>query len=98
MIIVRNTFRLKFGKAKEAIALWKEGKQIMEKHAPNKVTIMTDLVGESYTLVCEMEVKSLLDVTAMQSGVYQTPDWVEWYQRFVPLVESARRDVYQLLL
>ena len=28
MILVRDIFQLKFGKAKEAIALWQEGKEI----------------------------------------------------------------------
>ena len=30
MILVRNTFQLKFGAAKQAVALWKEGKAMMK--------------------------------------------------------------------
>ena len=32
MILVRNVFRLKFGQAKPALALWKEGRAVMNVH------------------------------------------------------------------
>ena len=34
MIVIRNVFRLKFGKAKEALALLKEGVAIQKRPAP----------------------------------------------------------------
>jgi len=31
MIVVRNVFQLKFGKAREALALWKEGRALFQR-------------------------------------------------------------------
>ena len=39
MIIVRNTFQLKFGKAKEAIALIKEGQNIHDEQRFRKAQV-----------------------------------------------------------
>jgi len=62
MIVVRDIFRLKFGKAKEATALWKQAMGIMKRagygNAGNR--LLTDLAGEAYyTLVLESSYDSL---------------------------------------
>ena len=60
MIVVRNVFRLKFGKAKEAIALLKQGIAI-QKQAGVEMNqrIIADLVGTFYTLVLELTVPNM---------------------------------------
>ena len=46
MILVRNVFRLKFGKAKEGVALLKEGIAIQKRAGVEmNQRLMTDLVG-----------------------------------------------------
>ena len=63
MIVVRNVFRLKFGKARDALALWKEGRQIAEKTGSGGgMRAMTDLVGPFYTLVMEEQFESLAEM------------------------------------
>ena len=55
MILVRNVFRLKFGKTKEAVALMKEGLAIQKRAgAPYTYRILTDLTGPFYTMVLEL--------------------------------------------
>ena len=60
MIVVRNVFRLKFGKSKEAVALFKEGIAIQKRAGVEmNQRIMTDLVGTFYTLVLELTVPNM---------------------------------------
>ena len=52
MIVIRNVFHLKFGKAREALAVMKEGVAIQKRLAPNaSARLLTDLTGRHYTLV-----------------------------------------------
>ena len=54
MILIRNVFRLKFGKAREAVALIKEGVAIQKRAGANfAARVLTDLTGPFYTVVLE---------------------------------------------
>ena len=98
MIVVRNVFRLKFGKAKDALALWKEGKRIAERVGSGEsMRAMTDLVGPFYTLVMEEEYPSLADMERELKSEIGADEWKVWYQKFVPLVESGYREVFTLV-
>lgn len=98
MIVVRNVFRLKFGKAKDALALWKEGRRIAEKvGSGGSMRAMTDLVGPFYTLVMEEEFPSLADMERELRNEVGADEWKVWYQKFVPLVESGYREVFTLV-
>ena len=59
MILVRDVFRLKFGKAKEARALLKEGLRIAAKAGFSSQRQLVDLTGQFYTLVLESTHASL---------------------------------------
>ena len=62
MIVVRNVFRLKFGKTREAIALLKEGVAIQKKALAGmdfSTRLLTDVTGPFYTVVLELTVPSL---------------------------------------
>ena len=63
MIVVRNVFRLKFGRSKEAVGLWKEGLALGKKLGfPSKSNrVLTDLVGPFYTVVFENTFETLSD-------------------------------------
>jgi hypothetical protein len=98
MILVRNVFRLKFGKAKDALALWKEGRQIAERVGSGEsMRAMTDLVGPFYTLVMEEEFPSLAEMERELQSELGAEEWKAWYQKFVPLVESGYREVFTIV-
>lgn len=98
MILVRNVFQLKFGKAKDALALWKEGRQIAERTGSGgNMRAMTDLVGPFYTLVMEEQYPSLAEMEREMQNETSAQEWRGWYQKFVPLVESGRREVFTLV-
>lgn len=54
MILVRNVFQLKFGKAREAAALIKENEALIKRHGGAPTRFLTDLTGPFYTLVMEI--------------------------------------------
>lgn len=95
MIVVRNVFRLKFGKTKEAVALLKEGIAI-QKRAGLEMNqrILTDLVGPFYTVVLELTSPSLGAHEANMPKVMGNKEWQSNYQKFAALVESGYREVF----
>ena len=98
MIVVRNVFRLKFGKAKEAIALLKEGIAI-QKRAGVEVNqrLMTDFVGTFYTVVLELTVPNMGALEATMPKVMGDKDWQAIYLEFSALVESGYREIFTLV-
>ena len=98
MIVVRNVFRLKFGKSREAVALLKEGIAIQKRAgADMHQRIMTDLVGTFYTLVLELTVASMGDLEANMPKVWADKDWQAYYQKFSALVESGYREIFTIV-
>jgi hypothetical protein len=96
MILVREVFQLKFGKAKEAKALWKEGAVIVEK-AGYAVRALTDLTGPFYTFVVEISFESLADFEKGAQDTLGAEEWSKWYQKFSPLLVSGRREVFTIV-
>lgn len=98
MILIRDIFHLKFGKAKDAKTLLLEMKNIAKKMDFPIGRALTDLVtNHSYTLILESEWKSLSDwENTMKSGMGMD-EWQKWYQKFVPLCDSAYREIFNIL-
>ena len=98
MIVVRNVFRLKFGKSKEAVALLKEGIAIQRRAGVEmKQRIMTDLVGTFYTLVLELTVANMAELEVNMPRALGDKDWQANYQKFSALVESGYREIFTLI-
>ena len=98
MIVIRNVFRLKFGKAREAVALVKEAVAI-QKRAGSSFTprVLTDLTGPFYTVVLELTVPSLAAFEAEAPRYMADKDFQANYQKLVPLVESGYREIFTLV-
>ena len=98
MIVVRNVFRLKFGKSKEAVALFKEGIDIQKRAGVemNK-RIMTDLVGTFYTLVLELTVPNMSALEANMPKVMGDKNWQANYAKISALVESGYREIFTIV-
>ncbi len=97
MIVVRDIFNLKFGKAKDAKVLLNEAREINKKFGFNQMRALSDLTGDSYRLILESEWKSLSDwENSMKEGLASS-EWQKWYQKFIPLVESASREILNIL-
>jgi hypothetical protein len=96
MTIIRNVFRLKFGKAREAVALFKEGVAIQQMAGANfSQRILTDLTGPFYTVVLELTAPSLGAFEAEAPKIMGNPEFQANFQKIVPLVEiGIPRDLH----
>ena len=98
MILVRDVFRLKFGKARDALAVWKEmaeqGKRVGSMPTPPR--ILTDLSGPYYTLVMETTAKDLSTWEADMRKSMGDPALHALYQKFTPLVDSGYREIFTI--
>ncbi len=98
MIVIRNVFHLKFGKAREAVASMKEGIAIQKRAGVNvPQRLMTDMTGTFYTLVLELTLPNLSSVDSMFANVMGNKEWHAHYEKFVTLVESGHREIYTIV-
>jgi hypothetical protein len=97
MILVRNTFQVKFGRMKEARELWKEGIKLVSNSAASHPRLLTDLVGQHYTLALETTHKDLASYESEMKNEMSQPAFGAWYQKFTPLVDSGRREIFTIV-
>jgi hypothetical protein len=98
MILIRDIFYLKFGKARDAQAMLGELKEIGKKLNYPMGRALTDLVtSHSYTLILGSEWKSLSDWENMMKNESNRNAWTDWYQKFIPLCDSASREILNVL-
>ncbi|MEW5794769.1 MAG: NIPSNAP family protein [Candidatus Zixiibacteriota bacterium] len=97
MIVVRDVFQLKFGKAKQARQEWKKGAKFLREAGVNKPRLMTDLVGQYYTLVLESTYPSLAAYEKAHLSAGGSKAWAAWYRRFTTLVESGYREIFTVV-
>ena len=98
MILIRNVFQLKFGKAREAVALVKEAVAIQKRAGANfPARILTDITGPFYTVVLELTVPSLAAFETEAPRYMGDKDFQANYQKLVPLVESGHREIFTIV-
>ena len=100
MIVIRNVFQLKFGKAREAVALMKEGLAIQKRVLAGtdfSARVLTDVTGPFYTLVLELTVPNLATFETSAPRLFGDKDWQANYQQMAPLVESGHREVFTVV-
>jgi predicted thioredoxin/glutaredoxin len=99
MIVVRDVFHLKFGAAREATALWREGTAMVQRMGfpQGPPRMLVDRVARYYTLVLESGYASLTEYEQTEQQLQKDAEWKTWYQRFVPLVEGGYREIFTVL-
>jgi hypothetical protein len=96
MMIERNEFRIKFGKMKEAKAIWLQITQVLKPDMDAKLRMLTDLTGPAYTLVLESELKDFPHL-ALQQEIWKSSNQVaELYRQFIEICDSSQRILYHL--
>jgi len=98
MIVIRNVFRLKFGKARDGVALVKESVAIQKRAGAGFTSrILTDLTGPFYTIVLELTVPNLTAFEAELPRVMSDKDFQANYQKLVELVDSGYREIFTIV-
>jgi hypothetical protein len=97
MIVVRNVFRLKFGKARDAKEAMKSLVDVNRRiGAGREMRVLTDVSGPFYTLVLEMSFPSLGAFEQAESTMGDAA-FKDAYAKFVPLVESGHREIFRVV-
>jgi hypothetical protein len=97
MILVREVFQLKVGKAKEAKALFKEAAELANKYDMPVGRALTDLTGPYYTFVWESTFKTLSDWENSMNDPRGAEEWGAWYQKFALLIEGGHREMFTIV-
>jgi len=98
MILVRNVFQLKFGKAREAKALVRENESLHKKYGGgSSIRFLTDVTGQYYTFVMEITYENLASFEKSATEMMGAKEFGEWYQKFAPLVESGHREIFSIV-
>ena len=98
MVVIRNVFRLKFGKTRDALALIKESVAIQKRSGVDfAARILTDVTGPFYTVVLELTVPSVGTFEADAPRIMGSKEFQENYQKLVPLVESGHREIFTIV-
>lgn len=97
MIVVREVFQLHYGKYREAIALFKEMRDLSPSMGSNGTRFLTDAVGRYYTLIMESEYESLSAFERSMAEETAAEGMSELNARFVPLVMEGRREIYRIV-
>ena len=93
MIVVRDVFQAKYGKGGELVDLLKEAQPDMPQSYQR---ILSDASGAFFTIVAEIEVANLAAWETMVQEIFANPKFGQWFERMVPLVESGRREFYNV--
>lgn len=97
MIVIRNTFQVKFGKMKEAVPLLKENMARAAAAGGKAGRLMTDVTGPFYTLVLEFEFENMADADRNMNTIGKLPGWQETYHKFCAVVDSGRREIFSVV-
>lgn len=95
MILVRNVFQAKYGHGDELVAVIKEGNTILAQYDMGKQRILTDLSGDFFTVVMELEMESLSAYENSREA-FEDPAFGPWFQRMMEFVESGRRELFTI--
>ena len=97
MIVVRDTFYLKFGKAREAKELTKGFNELVKKYDNTPRRFLSDFTGEAYRLILE---STFADLAAFEKTLHThfgKDEWRAWYEKFIPLVNRSEREILTLV-
>jgi hypothetical protein len=97
MIQVRQVFQCKYGRGDQLVALFKEADAKWRQRFPAlHQRVMTDVAGEFFTVVTEMEVESLAAWEALLPQMFSDPEFGPWFARMQEVVESGRREFWTI--
>ncbi len=94
MIVVRGVFQAKYGRGDELVQLFKEANAMWS--GGRNARILTDLSGPFFTVVTEAEYDSFSAWEANVQEIFGDARFAAWFEHMGPLVESGRREFYNL--
>jgi hypothetical protein len=97
MLLIRNVMYCKPGKVRPVVEKFLALARLGEKKGMGKMRVLTDVSGERFwTVVSEVEVPSLEAFMAMGPRGEDTREFEEIMKGYHDLVESGRREIYNI--
>jgi hypothetical protein len=94
MLIIRNIFTAKPGKASQMAKLMKE---TMASRPGLTVRVLTDFIGQFNTVVMEIEVKSMSEFENQFKEYMSDPKIREKMKDYAEMYQEGRREVLQVM-
>ena len=96
MIVVRNVFRCKPGKAKELVKKFKETIPTMKKAGGGEFRVLTDVSATFWTVVFENDVASLEAWEKMFEKMGTQPEMRKAMEGYMDLVDGGHREIFRI--
>ena len=97
MFLVRDIMYCRPGKARPMVEKFLALSRLSEQMGLGKMRVMTDVSAERYwTVVSEMEVKSLEEYTQKSRESMQMKEFQDAMKGYHDLIEHGRREIYML--
>ena len=98
MILIRQVFRTKWGKAAEFASMMADGNREMSKTLgqDHPWRVLTDLTGPFHTVVLEVEMESMAQWEQFRNQMFQDPEMSKGMERTGELLESGRSEMYNI--
>ncbi len=97
MIVVRNVFRCKPGKAAELANRFRRSIPLMGDLGVGRARVMVDVVSSFWTVVFEMEANDLASYERALNERGATPEMREAMGDYMELVDGGHREVFKLI-
>ena len=97
MIVVRDIFQIIPDGMKEVRTLAKEGANLMRQSGLPVSRVMTDLVGNYYTLVLETEYQTLGEYETSLKDSLNNNDFQKWYPPVRKWIKGGNREIYSTI-
>jgi hypothetical protein len=96
MIIVRDVFRTKPGKAKDLVQRFKKALPMMKSEGIHNSRVMTDIVANYWTVVIETEADDLAVFEKHMRSSSPNPEVGEIMKGYMDSVESGYREIFKI--
>ena len=96
MLLIREVFNAKPGKAGELAKKFKQVIPFMEKEGLKNTRVMTDFVAKYWTVVIESETEELARFEKEVRGFTSKPEVREIMKDYMLLVDGGYREVYKI--
>lgn len=96
MLLIRDVFHTKPGKAKELVKIFKQVQLVMEKEGFKNMQIMTDIVSTYWTVVIQGEVENLDLFEKHSRGFSSKPEVADAMKDYMSLVDNGYREIFRI--
>ena len=96
MMLIREIFQAKYGKAGELVQLMKQLDDPAMLEGVSSARILTDLTGPFDTVVIESVVESLDTYFGKMFEMFASADQAQQFNPMAELVASGRREIYTI--